>query len=66
MMDRLTRKLGEGFYVAFVPNTDTLKEKLGQLEDLMEQYNINDFDELEKALDYYKNRNNKFIFGFGE
>ena len=36
-MDRLTRKLGEGFYVAFVPNTDTLKEKLGQLEDLEEQ-----------------------------
>lgn len=35
-MSRLTRKLGEGFYVAFVPNTDTLKEKLGKLEDIEE------------------------------
>ena len=36
-MSRLTKKLGEGFYVAFVPNTDTLKEKLGKLEDLEEE-----------------------------
>lgn len=55
-MNRLTRKLGEGFYVAFVPNTDTLKEKLGQLEDLMEKYNIDNLVDLEIALNYYDHR----------
>ena len=55
-MNRLTIKLDEGFYVAFVPNTDTLKYKLGELEDLMEKYEIEDLSELEIALDQYYHR----------
>ena len=58
-MSRLTKKIDEGFYVAFVPNTDTLKGKLGRIEDLMEQYNINDLVDLEIALNYYEHRYDK-------
>ena len=58
-MSRLTKKLDEGFYVSNAPCTDDLKNKLGKLEDLMEQYNINDLAELKIALDYYEHRYDK-------
>lgn len=56
-MDRLTYKeLMSGYY----PNENILDtdcfDKLGQLEDLMEQYGINDLVELKIALDYYDHR----------
>lgn len=36
-MNRLTKKIEEGFYVApDIPNTDVLKYKLGKLEDIFE------------------------------
>lgn len=55
-MDRLTWKKTEGFYISNAPCTDDLKNKLGQLEDLMEKYEINDLTDLEIALLYYYHR----------
>lgn len=55
-MDRLTWKKTEGFYISNAPCTDDLKNKLGQLEDLMEKYDVNELWELEMILDYYYHR----------
>lgn len=55
-MDRLTWKKTEGFYISNAPCTDDLKNKLGQLEDLMEKYNIDNLTDLEIALLYYYHR----------
>ena len=41
------------------PTYKEIYTKLGQLEDLMEQYNINDLAELKIALDYYEHRYDK-------
>lgn len=56
-MNRLTYKeLMSGYY----PNEDILDtdcfDKLGQLEDLLEKYNVNELWELEMILDYYEHR----------
>ena len=55
-MSRLTKKIDKGFYISNAPCTDDLKNKLGQLEDLMEKYEINDLTDLEIALLYYYHR----------
>ena len=47
-MNRLTKKIEEGFYTTpNINSTDDLKYKLGQLEDLLEKYEIKDVEELE-------------------
>ena len=60
-MTRLTRYHQEGllvdeggYYEPDKSNYMDITNKLGQLEDLMEQYNINDLVELKIALDYYE------------
>lgn len=55
-MSRLTKKIDEGFYVSNAPCTDDLKYKLGQIEDILEEYDIKDLAELKIALDYYDHR----------
>lgn len=65
-MSRLTRKNkyeGETLYGSPIETKcddfDQLQNvynKLGQLEDLMENYNINELWELEMILDYYEHR----------
>lgn len=53
-MSRLIRK---NKYGEFEPiNHNDVCDKLGQLEDLMEKYNINELWELEMILDYYEHR----------
>lgn len=57
-MNRLTEK--GTFFEIERHYQDTRKgnviDKLGQIEDLMEQYGINDLIELKIALDYYEHR----------
>lgn len=56
-MDRLTR-LENGIYNANkeLLYVSEIMNKLGQLEDLMEKYEINDLTDLEIALNYYDHR----------
>lgn len=48
-MSRLTDKLKNGNYICGIIKGGFV-DKLGQLEDLMEKYNIKDVEELEKIL----------------
>lgn len=56
-MDRLTR-LENGIYNANkeLLYVSEIMNKLGQLEDLMEKYNIDNLTDLEIALNYYDHR----------
>lgn len=58
MMSRLTKKIENPQYMndyeLLVAFDYHLYNKLGKIEDLMEQYNINDLTELKVALDYYE------------
>lgn len=62
-MNRLTKKIENPQYMndyeLLVAHNYHLYNKLGQLEDLMEQYNINDLAELKIVLDYYEHRYDK-------
>lgn len=65
-MSRLTKKVSKmeamlEYGSEYIPSENCHSEfelycKLGKLEDLMEQYNINDLTELIIALDYYEHR----------
>lgn len=57
-MDRLTNKdlIFEGGRSNCKTLFDKVYRKLGQLEDLMEKYNVNELWELEMILDYYEHR----------
>ena len=57
-MKRLTLKIEEDFYVTpDIHKTDELKYRLGKLEDLLEKYNVNSIEELEKILKIFFMRN---------
>ena len=62
-MSRLTKKIENPQYMndyeLLVAHAYHLYNKLGKLEDLMEKHKINDFVELEIALDYYEHRYDK-------
>ena len=60
-MNRLTKKdkrFNCGYQLSTYYNKyeENVITKLGQLEDLMEEYGINDLVELKIALNYYKHR----------
>ena len=53
-MNRLTEKLGEGFYVAeHAHNTDEVTHELGKFEDILEKFKIDTTEQLEEILTVY-------------